>query len=345
MDRKRTLLHRAGRGRWGSVGSGAGALYWGTLAAALLLPPVIGHGLPAAAGLVWQGLAAAAGLTGCGAVYQAARRKQRIPSGGRRRQFPRVTMGVIAAGALLFLLLPEAAVDRLSGLNLDEAGLADLIRLTAVRSLLHDSFGHLLANALLLGLLGYRLEPALGAGRTLAVLVLGSCVASLTGLNLLLSQVEVHNGAGRLLHYPPAGGTGALAAFLGLAAAGLRYGRPKAADSGADFPFSGLDGALAPLLTGLLFMGVFSGHTVPLTGNDAMAGYWGQVGGYLGGLATAGAMRTLESAANRQSGSTADASATPEAESCAVTTAVGSCTELREKASASHRRLATAYTR
>jgi membrane associated rhomboid family serine protease len=271
------------------------------MGAALLLPPLIVNGRSVFASQVWQVLAAVFGMVGCAVVWCTARRRPRdkfkaAPKGqgtgpagvGQAKQLPLVTLTFVTCSVLLFLALPEAALNDLCSLRLDDPGLTDLIRLSVARAVLHDTFGHLFGNAILLGLLGYFLESRLGALRTLGVLFMGSFVAGLIGLNFLLSQVALPDGGPYLLRYPPAGGTGAVAALLGCGTLGwLGGGDMDHVFTGAGPMFRRLMHLWWPLLAALAFWGTFSGHTMPVTGPAGMAGYWGQVGGFLSGLAIA----------------------------------------------------------
>ena len=277
------------------------------MAAALLLPLLLGVRRPAVASLVWQGLAAVFGIAGCAVVWAAARQGRWVgfadsPPGqvtglvdpGHRKRVPLVTLVFVAAIVILTLALPHAATDRLCGLRLDDPGLGGLIRVTAARTLLHDTYGRLAVDALLLGLLGLYLEPRLGALRTLTLFFMGSFVAGLIGLNFLLPQVAVPGGGMVLLPYPPAGGTGAVAALLGVGSLGWNPGRDAGKTLVEKGPrCCGIMDILWPLLTTLVFWGPFSGHTMPITGPGGMAGYGGQVGGFLSGLAMALILRTM----------------------------------------------------
>jgi membrane associated rhomboid family serine protease len=221
--------------------------------------------------------------------------------GGHVIRFPVITPTLIAAGTVLFIVLPGSAVDRLSDLSLDHPGLPDLIRVTVVRSLLHANLHHLVMTALTLGVLGFGLEPRIGPARTLAALFLGSVVASLTGLNLLLSQVEMVDNASQVLRWPPDGGTGAAVALMGLwAAGGDRSGRRAASPPGGRPSLPWALGIGVPLLAGLLFMGDFIDHGAPLTGPGGLAAYGGHVGGFLSGWALAAVLASLEAVDNRR---------------------------------------------
>jgi membrane associated rhomboid family serine protease len=278
------------------------------MSAALLLPLLLGTGRPAVASLVWEGLAAVLGIGGCAVIWGAVRQGQHLQSGtisaekdtGRvglnpSMRVPLVTLGFIVLTVFLSLALPEAAIDRLCGLRFDDPGLERLIRITAARSLLHDTVRRMIVNTVLLGLLGLYMEHRLGALRTLMLILMGSFIAGLIGLNLVLPQAALSDGDAYLLHYPPAGGTGAAAALLGF---GIRGWNPGLNEGKISFGASGrifkaMD-TLWPLLTALVFWGPFSGHTMPLTGSSGMAGYWGQAGGFLGGMALALVLRTIE---------------------------------------------------
>ena len=118
MDMAGRSFAASGRRSWACVCCKAGRLYWAAMLAALILPLVIGRSLPAAAGPVGRGLAVAVGLVGCAAVYQMARRMEKTGPGGLWRRFPRVSMGYVAFGALLYWALPQDAVGGLCDLAL-----------------------------------------------------------------------------------------------------------------------------------------------------------------------------------------------------------------------------------
>ena len=299
---KGVLLRRAVLGVCGDPQRGL----W--MAVALLLPLMFGGRRTAVASLAWPGLVALLGMTGCAVVWTAARQRRRgrceaIPQGkgakpadrNHGKRPPLMTLTFIGVSILLTLVLPDAVTDRLCGLGFDDPGLGDLIRVAAARSLLHDTYGRLFVNAVLLGVLGGYLEPGLGGRRTLTVLSMGSFVASLLSLNLVLPQGAAFEGDAYLLRYPPAGGTGAAAALLGFGAwdGNPWRGVPGGYSGGAPL-FCRTMHRLWPLLTALAFWGTFSGHTMPITGPAGMAGYWGQAGAFSCGLAMALIWRTLE---------------------------------------------------
>jgi membrane associated rhomboid family serine protease len=293
--------------RWAAFGfCGGPQRLW--MAVALLLPLLFGDRRPALASLVWPGMAALWGVAGCAVLWTAACQKRRdrceaIPPGkgakpadrGYRKRLPVATLTFIVVCILLTFVLPDAATDHLCGLHFDDPGLADLIRVVAARSFLHDTYGRLFVNAVLLGLLGGYLEPGLGGRRTLMVLFMGSFVAGLLSLNLVLPQGATSEVGPYLLRYPPAGGTGAAAALLGF---GARGGNPVR-DAEGGYPgveplFCRAMDFFWPLLTALVFWGPFSGHTMPITGPSGMAGYWGQAGAFSSGLTMALIWRTLD---------------------------------------------------
>jgi membrane associated rhomboid family serine protease len=241
-------------------------------------------------------------LVGCAVGWAAARQEGQerfavIPTGqdtgpadpDHHKRFPLVTLCFIAASVLLCLTLPE----------------------TAAHTLLHGTYDRLFVDTIFLGLLGCYLEPRLGALRTLTLFFMGSFVAGLIGLNFLLPQVAVPGGGLGLLRYPPAGGTGAVAALLGVGSLGWNPGRDAGKTLVEKGPrCCGIMDILWPLLTTLVFWGPFSGHTMPITGPGGMAGYGGQVGGFLSGLAMALILRTMgENDIDR---------GTPSAASCAL---------------------------
>ena len=277
------------------------------MAAALLMPLLFGVRRPAVASLVWPAMVTVFVSVGCAVVWAAARQEGQerfavIPTGqdagpadpDPHKRFPLVTLCFIATSVLLCLTLPESVADRLCALNLADPALGDLIRVTAAHTLLHGTYDRLFVNTIFLGLLGCYLEPRLGALRTLTLFVMGSFVAGLIGMNLLLPQVVMPGGGLAFLRYPPAGGTGAVAALLGVGSLGWNPGRNAGKTLVEKGPrFCGVMDILWPLLTALVFWGPFSGHTMPITGPGGMAGYWGQAGGFLGGLAMALILQTM----------------------------------------------------
>ena len=278
------------------------------MAVALLLPLLFGDRRMAMASLVWPGLAILLGMVGCAVVWTSARQRRRgrceaiLPekddkpadrSHGQR--LPLMTLTFIGVSMLLTLVLPNAVIDRLCGLRFGDPGLGDLIRVTAAGSLLHDTYGRLFVNTVLLGFLGVYLESGLGGRRTLTVLFMGSFMASLLSLNFVLPQGAASEGDPYLLRLPPAGGTGAAAALLGFGAWGGNSCRDAEDEHSGVAPLFGrVVDRLWPLLTALIFWGTFSGHTMPITGPSGMAGYWGQVGAFSSGLTMALIWRTLE---------------------------------------------------
>ncbi len=318
MSLKGVVWSRSALGFWGSPQR----LLW--MAAALLLPLLFGVRRPAVASLVWPAMVTVFALVGCAVGWAAARQEGQerfavIPTGqdtgpadpDHHKRFPLVTLCFIAASVLLCLTLPESAADRLCALNLADPVLGDLIRVTAAHTLLHGTYDRLFVDTIFLGLLGCYLEPRLGALRTLTLFFMGSFVAGLIGLNFLLPQVAVPGGGLGLLPYPPAGGTGAVAALLGVGSLGWNPGRDAGKTLVEKGPrCCGIMDILWPLLTTLVFWGPFSGHTMPITGPGGMAGYWGQVGGFLSGLTMALILQTMgENDIDR---------GTPSAASCAL---------------------------
>jgi len=280
---------------------------------------------PVTASLVWQGLAVVFGMVGGAVVWAAARQRRRegfaavLPgqSGGpadpgRRLRLPLVTSAFVMTSVVLSLALPGTVIDRLCGLHLDHTGSEDLIRIVATHALLHDTYGPLFVNAALVGLSGSCMEYRLGTLRTLGAMLMGSFVAGLIGLNLLLPQTALTDASAHLLHYPPAGGAGAAAALLGSGALQRHPGRDagRALFGAAAGRCRAMD-ILWSLLTALLFGGVFSGYTMPVTGLSGMAGYWGLVGGFLSGLVLGLIWRVLEENDMRGETCPADASVLP----------------------------------
>jgi len=309
----------------GSAPVVSGGLQRGLWMSAALLLPLLGVSRPATASLVWQGLALIFGMVGSRVVWAAACQRPReglaaiFPGQGggpadpaRRRRLPLVTLAFIMTSVALSLALPGTVIDRLCGLHFHHPGLGDLIRVTATHALLHEGYGPLFAAAALLGLAGFYLESREGALRTLGVLLMGSFVTGLIGLNHLLPQGAFSDAGPHLLRYLPAGGTGATAAILGVGTLRRRSGCHAEGDTtGAAAGVCRAIDFLWPLLTALVFLGAFSGYTMPITGPTGMAGYWGLVGGFLSGLALALIWRALEENDMRGETCSPDASARP----------------------------------
>lgn len=197
----------------------------------------------------------------------------------RHKRWPLITVGMTAACVVLFFITPEAICDRLVYRPYMDSGLTHLMLTTVTGVFLHASFSQLVANMLCLLVLGGLLERRLGAWYCITAMMLGSVLANLVGLNLMLARMDLMNGVHQIqkLSWPPAGASGAVAGLLGLwvvfggGYSWSRWLRP------------GLRGyALllrigAAVMIGLWGTALLSGRTGMMDGQ----GYWA---GFLGGL-------------------------------------------------------------
>ena len=202
--------------------------------------------------------------------------------------FPVMTMVIIAAYTLFFFVTPEDMVDRLCSLPLEDFSLSHLILTTVAGTILHQDFGHLLMNMILLWAFGALLEPRLTPGQYLLAILLGGVLSRLISLNLLVAHVDLLGPSFYLLQYPPAGASGAIAGLMGCFV--MRYGVIGRSGRGrigchplkfCRVPIS------ATILIGLFFVRDVVGHPAPAFGIAGMADFWGHMGGLLGCLVLA----------------------------------------------------------
>jgi len=202
--------------------------------------------------------------------------------------FPLITVIIIAANTILFFAIPEDMIDRLCSLPLDDFGLPHLMLTTVASAFLHPDFGHFFINMLFLWVFGALIEPRIATGQYLAAILLGCVMSSLISLNLLVSQVNLLDAPIKLLRYPPAAASGAIAGLMGLFT--LHYGAGRRSVRRAircrpkfffTVPFT------TTVLIGLFFVRDVVGHAAPAVSIAGTADCWGHLGGFLGGLVLA----------------------------------------------------------
>jgi membrane associated rhomboid family serine protease len=144
------------------------------------------------------------------------------PNGGRgKRPFPVLTISLIAVGALVFIVLPEAGQSPSACLSVEDLDILNLVLVTVAGVFVHPQAGHLVLHVALLAYFGVLLERRLGSGRPLAAVLLGSVLAALINLNGVLDQGPGIDPAGQLIRLPPVGFAGAVAGLMGLFTGGL----------------------------------------------------------------------------------------------------------------------------
>lgn len=199
--------------------------------------------------------------------------------------FPVITMIIIAANTIVFFGTPEDMIDHLFSLPLDDFTLPHLILITVASAFFHLDFGHLLMNMLLLGVFGMFLEARLTPGQYLVTILLGIVLSSLTSLNLLVSQANLVDTSLKLFRYPSTGASGAIATLMGLFVLRGRviwYSVGRSMRCHLLFFFPVL--ISATVLIGIFIIWDFDGYALQTHDLKWSAGFWGHVGGFLGGL-------------------------------------------------------------
>lgn len=139
------------------------------------------------------------------------------------RRFPVVTVALIAANVLAFVLYQDAGEGRGFFSSLDELAyhpcevdstcrqIGESWPLTAFTAMfLHAGWGHLAGNMLFLWIFGNNVEDTLGRGRYLLFYVLGGLAATATQTIVTLGWGTPEDAA-----LPNVGASGAIAAVLG----------------------------------------------------------------------------------------------------------------------------------
>ncbi|HXV56480.1 MAG TPA: rhomboid family intramembrane serine protease [Gaiellaceae bacterium] len=207
------------------------------------------------------------------------------------RRFPLVTVGLIAANVLVFVLYQDAgqgggfvsAVDELAFHPCEVEASCDQVGqswpLTACTAMfLHADWGHLLGNMLFLWIFGNNVEDTLGRMRFLVFYVLG-------GLAAMAAQtvVTVGWGSAQDAALPNLGASGAVSAVLGAYFVLHPHGRvltlvlPFFLFQIPAWVFLGLYFVFQLLIGGLSFVSPEEGGGVA---------YFAHIGGMLFGLAT-----------------------------------------------------------
>lgn len=132
------------------------------------------------------------------------------------RPLPVLTTGLMATGVFIFAFLPEALQGPAVCLSVEDLSALNLVLVTAARVFVHRDLAHLAIHLGLLGYFGVLLERRLGEGPVMAAVLLGSVLAALISLNLLLEQAAGEGLAGQLIRHPPIGFAGAVAGLMGL---------------------------------------------------------------------------------------------------------------------------------
>ena len=139
-------------------------------------------------------------------------------TGGSRvcRPLPILTVGLLVAGAVTFCTFPEAGRGGTACLPVDDLGMLNLVLLTAAGVFVHPDVGCLLLHLGLLGFYGILMERRWGSGPVLAAVLLGSVLAGLIRLNLLLDPDMVGAPAPLMVTTPAIGFSGVVAGLMGL---------------------------------------------------------------------------------------------------------------------------------
>lgn len=196
-----------------------------------------------------------------------------------------VTISLVVINTVLFFIIPDEIVARLCFLPLRDLDLLHIMTTTGTCTFVHLDFAHLFGNMIFLWVFGAVLETKIGRGRFLITYLLCSVISSLIGLNLLIGQVAVNDAPRLILQYHPVGASAAISGLLGLFAVCGHYARPAFTLPilfNPLFSFPMRIGSI--LLIGLFFAKDLAGSVLQMHYDDALVGYWGNVGGYIAGL-------------------------------------------------------------
>ncbi|MBC2732801.1 MAG: rhomboid family intramembrane serine protease [Desulfobacteraceae bacterium] len=284
-------------------------VFW-PLIGAVVLPVLIGLFEPEAIRLVWQCFYWAAFYSVpviiFGVVYMWAHSDEGflavlgkfvrpVPAGMiynsdlKKAGTPAVTISLIVANTLLFLLTPEEVVDWLCFLPYSgDLSVPHVLLTTVTCAFFHSDFGHLFGNMVFLWAFGATLESRLGTGRYLAAYFLCSIISSLICLNLLVIQVMVYDEPLLLLQYWSIGASGVISGLMGLFVircyfARLSFSLPILFNPIFSVPVR-INGII---LIGFFFAKDLAGSVEQMADIEGMIDYWGHVGGFLGGIALA----------------------------------------------------------
>ena len=194
--------------------------------------------------------------------------------------------GMIAAGMLAFGFFQDALCRGAASLSVYDLGLLNLVLVTAAGVLVHPDAAHLLVHLGLLSFFGVLLERRQGPGRVSAAVLLGSVLAGLIRLNLLLGQGALRDAAIQVVPHPPMGFSGAAAGLMGLFLVTRAWGpRPKCSRGRHLFRSSPPVLAIGVVLAALFLMRGFSGGPAPAPGVTANIDGWARLAAFAGGLA------------------------------------------------------------
>lgn len=289
-----------------------GSSFFFQLAAAVLLPAVVGLFYPQAFRLVWWALQLALILVPCtfflrlayewsrvdGSVTSVLRKYLRPVPGDliyssdlKNHGVPWVTLVLIAVNTLLFLLVPEEWVLRLIFFPVvDPTPLMDFVSMFT-SAFFHSDLDHLLGNMVFLWAFASAVEGRIGGWRFLACYLAGIAFSSGLDVVLLVAQAVAMDKPEILAAYHSLGASGVVSAITGMFAvrcyfARLSFSIPMPFNPFMSFPLR---------VPGLLLIGIFfaldvKGSLKQFIDVNVDVDYWAHVGGFLGGCALAWAM-------------------------------------------------------
>jgi membrane associated rhomboid family serine protease len=206
------------------------------------------------------------------------------------RGVPIITITLILLNAVLFLTIPEDAVDTWTFLPHGNPSGMHVVASVVTSAFLHGSFWHLVGNMFFLGTFGGPVEQRIGAGRFLLVYFLSIITSEVIILSLLALQVSSVD----LSYYHSIGASGAISGMMGLFAVRCFFSKVKV---GLFFPWLTLPLSIPIPIPSMLLIGLFlacnlNGAAQQYTDSTSShVDYLAHVGGYLGGFVFGFVMR------------------------------------------------------
>ena len=197
------------------------------------------------------------------------------------RPWPAITAGLLTAALSSYALFPATSLESATWLPLEALGLKNLLWVTAAGVLRHPDAFHFGVNWVLLAYFGILLEWRLGSGRVLTTVVLGSVLASLVSLNLMLAGGEGGAAPVHGIRHAPVGISGAVAGLMGLFSVQGRCARRPRLRSCQPLWIGGM------LLTAAYMLQDFAAGATTVTGIAGTVDYWSHLGAFGGGMAVA----------------------------------------------------------
>jgi membrane associated rhomboid family serine protease len=289
-----------------------GSSFFVQLAAAVLLPAVVGLFFPQAFDLFWFAIELALYILPCvfflALVYEWSKRDgsftgvflkylRPVPGGFiygsdlRNHGLPWVTMALVALNALFFFTLPERLVLRLICFPVvDPTPVMDFVSLFT-SAFLHADLDHLMGNMIFLWAFAAAVEARIGGWRFLSAYIAGIALSKVFTVALVVAQAVALEKPEILANYHSLGASGVVSAVTGMFAVRCYFARLSLSIPMPFNPFMSF-----PLrVPGLLLIGIYfamdvSGSLEQFADEHAGVNYWAHVGGFLGGCALAWAM-------------------------------------------------------